>query len=153
MIRIPEAVVGFFDRQGFVIVSSIGKDGSINCSCKGIVSMDPVGKVFLLDLYLTRTFRNLKENPAISITNVDEHKFSGYCLKGKAKILPRDKIEPQLLKAWEDKITSRLTKRLLKNIHDEKGHARHPEVSLPKPEYMIEMDVEEIIDLTPRHLK
>lgn len=30
---------------------------------------------------------------------------------------------------------------------------QHPEALLPKPEYMIVMEVEEIIDLTPKHLK
>ena len=62
-------------------------------------------------------------------------------------------INSKLVRAWEDRITSRLTKRLLRNIHEEKGHPRHPEALLPKPEYLIVMEVEEIVDLTPHHLK
>lgn len=84
---------------------------------------------------------------------MDEHRFKGYCLKGKAKIIQSDKIKSQIIKAWEEKIASRLTQRLLKNIHEGKGHPRHPEVLLPKPEYMIIMEVKEIIDLAPQHLK
>jgi hypothetical protein len=87
------------------------------------------------------------------ITSIDEHKFSGYCLKGRGKILPKEEIDADIIKAWEEKITSRLTQRLLRNIHGEKGHSHHPEVLLPKPEYMIVMEVETIIDLTPHHLK
>ena len=35
----------------------------------------------------------------------------------------------------------------------EKGHPEHPEALLPKPEYLIAMQVEDIIDLRPHHLR
>jgi len=41
----------------------------------------------------------------------------------------------------------------LRNIREEKGHPRHPEVFLPKPVYMIAIEVQEIVDLTPHHLR
>jgi glycosyltransferase involved in cell wall biosynthesis len=50
---------------------------------------------------------------------------------------------PDLLEAWDTRIASRLTQRLLKNIHEEKGHPKHPEALLPKPEYLIEIDIED----------
>ena len=57
------------------------------------------------------------------------------------------------LKAWEKRITSRITRRLIKNIRGEKGHPHHPEALLPKPAYLIIMDVEEIVDLTPHKMR
>lgn len=153
MRKLTEEIIRFFHNQGFVIVSSIDKNGLIHSSCKGIVKIDPQGKIYLLDVYRLRTFRNLEENPNITITAVDEHKFIGYALKGKAQKLPKEHLSEDLMKAWDERITSRLTHRLLKNIHEEKGHARHPEALLPHPEYLIEMEVEEIVDLTPHKLK
>lgn len=146
-------VVTFFQNQGFVVVSTIDKNGRPHTSCKGIVKIEPNGKIYLLDLYRGRTHENLKDNPHISITALNEHKFTGYCLKGKAEILPRQELKPELVRAWEDRVTSRLTQRLLRNIRGEKGHPRHPEVLLPKPEYLIVMQAEEAVDLTPLHLK
>lgn len=107
----------------------------------------------MLDLYLKETYRNLKNNPSISITAVDEHKFKGFSLKGKAKILNREDLSPQLLKAWEEKINSRITRRLIKNMKEEKGHPKHPEALMPEPAYLIEVEVKDIVDLTPHHLK
>jgi len=52
---------------------------------------------------------------------VDEHKFIGYCFKGKARIIKDEIISQELIKAWEDKIISRLTKRLLKNLTQDRG--------------------------------
>ena len=153
MEKITEEIIQFFCNQGCVIVSTIDRNGFPHSACKGLVSIKESGRVYLLDLYKGKTFENLKTNPNISITAIDEHKFVGYCLKGKARLITENQINPQLMKSWEDRITSRLTRRLLRNIREEKGHPRHPEVLLPKPEYMISMEVEEIADLTPRHLK
>jgi putative heme iron utilization protein len=153
MKKLSADIIRFLENQGFVIVSTIDGNGGVHNSCKGIVKINQKGEIYLFDLYLGRTYKNLKANPHISITAVDEHKFMGYCLKGKAKEMTEAKLIPQLIKSWDERVTSRLTRRLLKNIHEEKGHPRHPEILLPKPEYLIVMDVEDIIDLTPHPLK
>ncbi|MDD5617624.1 MAG: pyridoxamine 5'-phosphate oxidase family protein [Candidatus Omnitrophica bacterium] len=153
MKAISAEIVSFFQNQGFTVVSTVDGRGRPHSSCKGIVKISPKGEVFLLDVYRARTLANLKKNPNINITAVDEHKFRGYCLKGKAKIIESTALKQNTLKAWEDKITSRVTQRVLKNVRGEKGHLHHPEIQLPRPEYMIYMKVEEIVDLTPRKIK
>ncbi len=151
--KLPSSVIQFFQEQGCVVVSTIDADGLPHSACKGIVRISPEGKVYLFDLYRQRTHQNIVRNPKISITAFDEHKFKGYCLKGKAGLVKEKDIDSRLIQAWEDRIAGRLTQRLLRNIHEEKGHPRHPEALMPKPEYLIVMKVEEIVDLTPQHLK
>lgn len=153
MKRLSDDIIHFFHNQGCVIVSTVDKNGSPHSACKGIIKISRSGRVYLLDLYRTRTYENVKQNPHISITAIDEHKFMGYCLKGEIKSFSENELPADILKAWEERITSRLTQRLLKNVREEKGHPRHPEILLPKPEYLIVMEVEEIVDLTPHHLK
>lgn len=153
MNKLNNGIIQFFHNQGCVVVSTIDKEGFPHNACKGIVEINRNGRVYLIDLYMGTTYENLKKNPRISITAIDEHKFIGYCLKGKAEIIPESELKPNTIKAWELRISGRLTQRLLKNIRNEKGHSRHPEIFLPKPSYMIGMEVEEIVDLTPRHLK
>jgi len=153
MKMLPEDTIHFLKKQGYVIVSTIDDDGTIHNACKGILKIIPEGQIYILDLYMGRTYRNLKKNPVISLTSADEHSFSGYSLKGRAEIVPKENLEPALLRAWDEAIVSRVTSRLLKNIRGEKGHHLHPEALLPNPKYMIRIDVEEVIDLTPKHLK
>jgi predicted pyridoxine 5'-phosphate oxidase superfamily flavin-nucleotide-binding protein len=152
MKSLPDDVIHFFKKQGFAIVSTLDKDATIHNACKGILKITSEGEIYLIDLYQGKTYHNLIENPAISITAADEHTFTGFSLKGRAQIISREKIEPQILKVWDEMIVSRLTRRLLKNIRGEKGHPAHPEAFLPKPRYMIKMETEEIVDLTPKHL-
>jgi uncharacterized pyridoxamine 5'-phosphate oxidase family protein len=153
MAALSEGLIRFFHRQNYTIITTIDEKGFPHNSCKGIVDIKPEGRIYLLDLYKEKTYSNLQNNVNISVTAVDEHKFIGYSLKGKAHIVERGKIENRIVKLWEDKITKRLSNRLLKNIKGEKGHSSHPEALLPKPEYLIEIDVDEIIDLTPHHIK
>jgi predicted pyridoxine 5'-phosphate oxidase superfamily flavin-nucleotide-binding protein len=154
MSQLSETVIQFLGKQGCVVVSSVDSRGFPHSSCKGIVKIDKSGSVYLLDAYRGKTFQNLKNNPLAGITAFDEDKFVGFCLKGKARILSKEELTPEIIKDWEDRITGRLTQRLLRNIRGElKAHPVHPEALLPKPEHMIVIDVEEVVDLTPHHLK
>ena len=82
--KIPDNIINFLLNQGFVIISSIDGNGFPHAACKGIVSIAKEGKVFIFDLYRASTLENLKKNQRVSITAVDEHRFVGFCLKGKA---------------------------------------------------------------------
>ena len=151
--RLNDELLQFLHKQHYMVISTIDKNGAIHNSCKGIVEIDQQGRIYLLDLYRQKTYANLKSNPNISLTAVDEHKFRGYSLKGKAKIIAENKVKKEIMKAWDKKITGRISQRIIKNIKGEKGHPKHPEMLLPKPEYIIEMDVKTVIDLTPHSLK
>lgn len=146
-------VVNFLEKQGFAIVSTLDSRGGIHCAAKGIVGIEKKGKVYLIDLYNANTFKNLQKRPVISITAVDEHLFSGYTLKGKAKIIAREKIEEHIIKKWEERVIKRISKRLIRNLRDDKKSFHHPEARFPHPKYLIEVDVEAVVDLAPQHLK
>ena len=153
MKQLSDKIIQFFQNQGFVVVSTIDRKGIPHSSCKGIVNINSRGLIYLLDLYRAKTYENLRRNPRISITAVDEHKFTGYCLKGRARIIAGNKFNPRIIRAWESRITSRITRRIIKNVQGEKGHPRHPETLLPKPAYLVVMEIEEVVDLTPHQLK
>lgn len=152
MVGIPEEVAVFFERQTFVIVSTIDENGNIHCSAKGLVGLDGAGQVYLLDLYKRKTWNNIQQNPAISITAVNEQEFAGYSLKGTARIVPKEDVKSEVVKAWERKIVRRISERLIKNVQGE-DRSMQPEAHLPSPQYLIVMEVSEIVDLTPAHIK
>lgn len=151
--KLSSEIIHLLKSEGFVIVSTIDAKETIHCSAKGIVGIEEEGKIYIIDLYRSNTFNNLKRNPTISITAVDEAQFSGYTLKGKAKIIEREKIEDHIIKSWEERIIQRVSKRVISDIQKERKTPYHPEVLFPAPEYLIEIEVEDIIDLTPTHLK
>lgn len=151
---IPEEVSSFLLKQSFVVACSIDADGFPHSSCKGVVDVIAArGEIYLLDLYKKHTYVNILRSGRFSVTAVDEHGFKGYCLKGAAEIVPEKRLPQEVLKLWEDKITARLTHRLITNLGGRKGHPSHPEALLPEPEYMIRLSVSHIVDLTPAAFK
>jgi predicted pyridoxine 5'-phosphate oxidase superfamily flavin-nucleotide-binding protein len=153
MIKLSAEVYNFFKDQSFVIVTTLDPDGSPHDSCKDIIRISRDGRVYLLDLYLKSTFNNLRNNPRMCIAQVNEEDFTGYCLKGTGKSVKIKKLTPRIMKVWQSKITTRITNRIIRNLRTEKGLGVHPESLLPRPEYLIVMDVKEVIDLTPQHIK
>jgi uncharacterized pyridoxamine 5'-phosphate oxidase family protein len=136
-------------KQGYVIVATLDDMGRIHCSAKGIVGLEAEGRIYLIDLYKARTYKNLANNPIVSLTFVNEHQFAGYTLQGKAKIVEREDIADHIIEEWEEKVIQRISQRLIKNLQEGKQVAAHPEAAFPHPKYLIEVDVENIIDLAP----
>ncbi|MFA4988156.1 MAG: pyridoxamine 5'-phosphate oxidase family protein [Candidatus Omnitrophota bacterium] len=153
MIKIPPSVIDFLRTQSYVTVSSIDRNGFPHNSCKDIVKIDPAGQLYLIDAYHGVTAENIKTNSKLSVSAVDEHKFSGYCIKGNGRVVLREDIPEEFIKLWEDNITSRLAKRLLHNLVQEKSNAHHPEASLPRPRHLICVEVEAIVNLSPLYLR
>ena len=91
MVKIPFNIVHFLERQGFVIVSTIDSTAFPHTSCKGMLKIEGA-RVYLMDLYRSDTYQNLKKNPLMSITAVNEDQYIGYCLKGRGKIVMKEEI-------------------------------------------------------------
>lgn len=153
MKKITDDIIYLFHKQGFVIVSTLDSEGTIHCSAKGIAGIEARGQIFLIDLYKGKTFNNLKRNSTISVTAIDEDEFNGFTLKGKAKIVSREEIKDHIITSWEDKVIQRVSKRVIGHIKRERKSPHHPEATFPHPRYLIEVDVESVVDLTPKHLK
>jgi hypothetical protein len=148
--RINQDIITFFEKQDTVIVSTIDPTGCIHCSVKGIVGIKKSTKIFLVDLYFYHTFANLKKNPTISITAVDERLFKGYTLQGQAKIISRDKIHEKVFQEWENRVVRRISKRVVDSVKLGLKSKEHHEAQLPiHPRYLIEITVKNIVDLAP----
>jgi len=150
MITIPDDAKHFLDREHFVIISTIDSNRSIHTSAKGIVDIDKKGKIFILDLYKGKTHRNIKKNPSVTLTSINEHAFRGYSISGTAKIAKEGSISKRKLKLWHDKLAKRIARRVIRHVKSESlGKEGIPEADFPLPKYLIEVRVKRIVDLAP----
>jgi len=150
--NINKDIINFFEKQDTVVVSTIDADGRIHCSVKGIIEAQESDKIFLVDLYLRQTVKNLKKNPMISLTAIDEHFFKGYTLQGEAEIIPRDKMHERIFQEWEKRVIARISKRVIRSVKTGLKSSVHHEAHLPvHPKYLISVTVKNIVDLAPPH--
>lgn len=152
MKEISKEVAGFFRKQHYVIVTTIDEKGFPHSSCKGLVKIED-DRVYLLDLYKQRTYRNLKKIRKINVTAVDGELFHGYCIKGTARIVKIEAAHKELLNQWEENIVKRVSHRVISHLHGERSSAYHPESLMPRPQYIIVMTIKEIVDLVPKFIK
>ncbi|MCK5491730.1 MAG: pyridoxamine 5'-phosphate oxidase family protein [Candidatus Omnitrophica bacterium] len=150
---LPEEIVKFFNEQGFVIVSTLDPENTIHSSAKGIVGISKEGRICVIDIYMGKTWDNIKNNPVMTITAIDEYRFIGYALKGKALIVNKEDIKEHVSRNWEKKVTDRISKRVVENVKKQKSSLIQPEAKFPKPQYLIQMIVDEIVNLTPNELR
>ncbi|MBI4845502.1 MAG: pyridoxamine 5'-phosphate oxidase family protein [Candidatus Omnitrophica bacterium] len=153
MRKLPDEAIRFFEKQGFVIISTLNDSGNIHTSAKGIVGIKKEGKIYIIDLYRAKTYNNLKNNSAATLTAAEDHNFLGYSLEGKAVIVEHGQVKDQAVLDWEERVIQRISKRMMKNIRGQKSAGHHPEALFPSPQYLIEFDVEKIVDLAPANLK
>jgi uncharacterized pyridoxamine 5'-phosphate oxidase family protein len=147
--RIHDDIIHFLCTQGYVILSTIDEKGHIHCSAKGIVGIEQ-DKVYIIDLFKNQTYRNLQKDDRISITAVNEHQFKGFTLQGHGKIIMHKDIEDHIVKKWEDKVIKRISARMIRGVQKGVKSVKHHEAHLPDlPKYLIEVDVDNIIDLAP----
>jgi general stress protein 26 len=139
------------DKQHFIIVSSLDERSAIHTSAKGILEVDPKGKIFVLDLYKGQTYENIGRNPHVTLTSVDEPGFRGFSIKGRAKIIKEDALPKNKLAIWHEKLAKRIARRVIRHVKEElPGREGIPEAGFPFPKYIIEVTVDAIVDLAPQ---
>jgi len=152
--KIPDQVKSFLEKQHFAIISSIEANNRLHTSAKGIIDINPKGKIFVLDLYKGQTYKNIKKNPNVALTVIDDHNYTGYSIQGKAKITKENTISDKKMKVWHDNLAKRIARRVIRHVKNEvSGHEGIPEARFPIPKHLIEIDVEKIVDLAPHKVK
>ena len=149
---IPSVIAYFLKRQHFVAVTTMDKNGFPHNSCKGLVKIKG-DEIFLLDLYKTHTYNNLRQCKKVGVTAIDASSFKGYTIKGYAKIVSIKKAHNELLSLWEENIMRRMSHRVLSHVKKDLPSKYHPEVLLPHPQYIIVVKAKKIIDLVPQLIK
>jgi len=152
--EIPHETKHLLDKHHFAILSTQDTKNIIHTSAKGVIEVNPNGKIFVLDLYKGKTYRNLKRNPNVTLTVIDEHRYKGYSIEGKAKIIKEDSVPKKTLDIWHERLANRIAKRVIRHVKEEEHSGKGiPEARFPFPKYVIEIFVNRVIDLAPHKLR
>ena len=102
MSKIPQEIQEFIKGK-MAWVATASADGIPNATPKGSVRVIDDEHLVFADLFSLKTRANLKENPKVAVTVVDEKRYKGYQLKGSAELLTAgpifDQVAEELKKA------------------------------------------------------
>ena len=102
MKKIPQEIQEFIKGK-MAWVATASPDGIPNATPKGSVQVIDDEHMVFADLFSLKTRENLKANPKVAVTVVDEKTYKGYQLKGTGELLTSgpifDQVVEQLKKA------------------------------------------------------
>ena len=90
MVKISEEIKEFL-KTLLVYVATSDAKGVPNVVPKGDIAILGENEIVFADLYSHQTKKNLAKNPHISICVVNPASYTGYQLKGKAKVIEHGK--------------------------------------------------------------
>ncbi|HTL47394.1 MAG TPA: pyridoxamine 5'-phosphate oxidase family protein [Verrucomicrobiae bacterium] len=119
-----------------------------NSASKMLVDIAQPNHVYFLDYRITQTYRNLTENPKVSVSFMDDAHFIGYRLTGGCDILEKGEEFDAVRQKWERRLISYEADRILKRVMGEYS-ARDAENVMPKDFVIMKITATEAAIIRP----
>lgn len=132
-------------KRGFVSVATCDLEGRPNAAPKFILKLEN-NFIYLVDYSIGRTSRNLRLNPRISISFMDNDTLMGYQLNGSVEIIDSGQEYDALVKELSQKELELSTRRIIEGVTKGKPHEGF-ELSLSEEFVIFKVKVGEIVEI------
>ena len=136
----------FLSSGRFVDVATCNRERMPNVAPK-LIAKTEKNILYLIDYVIGTTYANLKENPRVSLSFIDNRTLTGYQLNGTATIMERGEEFERLSEEFQQIKTEFTVERILYNIRT--GEKASPsEFSLPEKFAILKINVIEIVEIS-----
>ena len=132
-------------KRGFVSVATCDLEGRPNAAPKFILKLEN-NLIYLVDYSIGRTSRNLRFNPRISVSFMDNDTLMGYQLNGSVEIIDSGQEYDALVKELSQKELELSTCRIIEGVTKGKSHEGF-ELSLSEEFVIFKVKVTEIVEI------
>lgn len=130
----------------FVNLATCSLERMPNVAPKLIAKVDK-NILYLVDYVIGRTYSNLKENPRVSLSFIDDRTLTGYQLNGTVDILERGEEFEKLAEEFHAIKTKYTVERIVFNLRT--GEKASPlEFALPEQFVILKVKVIEIVEIS-----
>ena len=112
-------------------VASCTKKAEPNSASKMLVEILKPNLLYFLDYKTTQSHHNMKENPVISVSFMDDAHFTGYRLTGPCEVLQSGAEYDQISESWDKRVIAYEAERIVQRISG-RFSTREAEGHLPK---------------------
>lgn len=148
-----KSLLYFLTGGKFVNVATCNLERMPNVAPKLIAKVDD-DNLYIVDYVLGTTYVNIKENPRVSVSFVDDKTFTGYQLNGTATVIEKGPEFERLAEEFQKIKTDFTVERILYNVRTGEKASASPEFSLPEKFAILRIKVIEIVEISSTgHLK
>ena len=148
MTKITENLLELFQKREFVSIATADRGGQPN-SVPRFFLCAKGSFIYLIDHVMGQTVRNIKENPLVSVSFMDQDALEGYRLNGTAKVVERGKEYEAMLKVWNEKVIKLSADRVIEAVRTGKKHG-HYEVEISERFALLKIKVNDVIKMGRR---
>ncbi len=148
MPKITEKILELLEKREFVSIGTATRDGRPNSVPKLFFRIQE-DFIYLIDHVMGQTVRNIKENPLVSVSFMDQDALEGYRLNGSAKVIERGKKYDAMLKEWNERAVKLSANRVIEGLRTGKKH-EHYEVEISEKFVILKIKVNHVIKVGRR---
>ncbi len=115
MVKIPNEIKEFIEKQGVFAVGTIGTNNLPNVSPRIFFSVDEDG-IFWLDFFKHKSYKNIQANPWVTISVFNKDDLKGFQFRGIVSFVTdesiKSKIKELIIKITLEKSSSEKIKKL-----------------------------------------
>ena len=143
---ITEAIKKILRGKVFVYVATADLDGKPSVAPKFLVKIDK-NFLYLADYVIGKTLENLKINPAVSVSFMDNENLMGYKLDGAVTLVSSGPEFDAVIEEVQRRKVSFTAERVIQGVQRGKRHDKF-EVALPDRGIVFKVKVEEVTQIT-----
>ncbi len=131
----------------FLHVASCGLDSIPNAAAKFLLKYED-GYIYLVDYVISKTWKNLKVNPKVSVSFINDDTLIGYQINGRVQIIENGILYNKLLDELNQKAVSLSASRILDGLDKGKMH-KNFEIEMTEKFVIFKIKVEEVVKISP----
>lgn len=134
---LTKEIIKILEKREFVSVATCDFDGRPNAAPKFLLRVDG-DTIYLVDYSIGMTWQNIKINPRVSLSFIDNSTLQGYQLNGPVRLVDKGAEFKKLCNEMQDK-TIRLTAQHI--IEEVRGGSKHESFELIIPDKIVIFEV------------
>ena len=144
---ILKEILKLLDEAEFMNLATVDAEGRPSASNKFLLKYEG-SALYIIDFVQGKTWKNLKNNPAISLSIMDKENLVDYQINGTVEILEKGPEHNRLIRELDEKEVRFSTNRVIEGVRRAKVHNIHV-LPFPRRAIVLKVDVTEVMSLGP----
>jgi uncharacterized pyridoxamine 5'-phosphate oxidase family protein len=145
---LTKELISILEKREFLSVATCGLNNRPNAAPKFLLKVDEE-HIYLVDYTIGTTWQNLKVNPRLSLSFMDQNTLKGYQINGDVQIIDKGPAYKKMHKEMMDKEVHLTTKHIIEDVRGEGRHDNY-EVIIREKFVIFEMKIDEVVEIGVR---
>ena len=143
---IPPRILFLLEKTDFINVATCGRSLKPSGAFKFLLKIEG-NNIYLVDFAKARTWHNVKKNPFVSLSILDNDTLIDYQLNGDVEIIEGGELFAKLDEELDKKEITFATKRVIESVRRQKKYKA--EIPLAEKIVILKVEIKEVIELGP----